>query len=190
MQRSTVFRRPDLDPAEYFRRGLRAFREGRAARAREDFERAMSAEKRGGVVRPSMRSLSYYGLSRALAEGVSREALEACERAALWDDFDADLMANLGWIYLLANRRTSALAALERGLRLDSENRRLRALLARAERRSRPVLSMLPRAHPLNRVLGRLRRRFRARKGASLTRSAGPGPGWMAWEASGRGGSR
>lgn len=187
MQRSTVVRRPDLDPGEYFRQGLRAFREGRAACAREHFERAMSAEKRRGAPRPTMCYLSYYGLSRALAEGVSREAVEACERAALWDDFDPDLMANLAWVYLLARRRTSALAALERGLRLDPESRRLRALLRRAERRSRPVLSRLPRSHFLNRSLGRLRKRF---LGRGLRGRSGPTFGSVAWETGGRGGSR
>jgi tetratricopeptide (TPR) repeat protein len=179
-----------MDPGEYFRRGLRAFREGRAARAREDFERAMSAERRLGAVRPSMRFLSYHGLSRALAEGMSREALEACERAAQWDDFDPDLMANLGWIYLLANRRTSALAALEKGLRLEPENRRLKALLRRAERRSRPVLPRLSRSHFLNRTLGRLRRRLLARKSVSAPSRGGLGGRAVAWETGGRGGAR
>jgi hypothetical protein len=134
-----------------------------------------------------MRFLSYYGLSRALAEGVSRESIEACERAAQWDDFDPDLMANLGWIYLLANRRTSALAALERGLRLDADNPRLRALLLRADRRSRPVLRRLPRSHALNRALGRLRRSL---FGRGRPPGGGVRFGSMAWETGGRGGSR
>jgi hypothetical protein len=124
----------------------------------------MSAERKQGVARPSMRFLSYHGLSRALAEGVSREAIEACERAARRDDFDPDLMANLAWIYLLANRRTSALATLERGLRLETDNRRLRALHRRVERRARPVLPRFDRSHFLNRSLGRLRRSLLGRR--------------------------
>jgi tetratricopeptide (TPR) repeat protein len=137
-----------------------------------------------------MAYLSYYGLSRALAEGVSREAIEACERAAERDDFNADLLANLGWVYLLANRRTSALACIEKGLRLDRDSPRLKALLQRAERRSAPVIPRLARSHLMNRSLGRLRRLLLGRGGGSAARRGGWRTGPIAWQSGGQGGSR
>jgi hypothetical protein len=134
-----------------------------------------------------MRCLSYYGLSLALAEGISHEAIEVCELAVAQDDGDPDLFANLGWIYLLAHRRAHALAVLGRGLQLDPGNRRLRALIQRAEQRSQPMLPRWPRSHVLHRSLGRLHRAFRHPRRHPARRSAGAGTGVIAWEVGGSG---
>ena len=110
-----------------------------------------------GTVRPRVLFLSYYGLSRALSGTVDREAIQACELAVARDSFDARLHLNLGRAYLLAGRTTRALSILERAVRLHPGDRSLSSLLAKADRRSRPVVTAFGRDSLLNRCLGRVR---------------------------------
>ena len=140
--------------------GLALFAKGRYADAARRFHQAILADREAGVMRPRMRLLSYYGLSQALSGRPSIEAVRLCERAAKEDGFDATLQLNLGKIYLLTGKRTKALSAFERGLRLDPYDARLQAMLARSDRRARPVVGGLGRDHPINRSLGRLRKKL------------------------------
>lgn len=116
---------PDL----LFRRGLDALNGGYPSRAAGYFLSAAAGERQAPASVRGLRALSYYGLSLALAEGPRPEAIEACERAAALGGSDPDLCANLGWVYLLAGRRTAALSALECARELNPRSRRLRALL-------------------------------------------------------------
>jgi Flp pilus assembly protein TadD len=105
---------PDsLDTGTLFHRGLAALNAGYPASAMGYFGAAVSTESTAETSPLNFRALSYYGLSLALAEGPSAEAVEACERAAARGGSDPDLCANLGWVYLLAGRRTTALSALD-----------------------------------------------------------------------------
>jgi Flp pilus assembly protein TadD len=117
-------------PALLFRRGLEALNAGFPSRAVGYFRSAASSEGQAPTSVAGLRALSYYGLSLALAEGPSHEALEACERAAALGGSDSDLCANLGWVYLLAGRRTTALSALECARELNPRSQRLRSLLS------------------------------------------------------------
>lgn len=144
-------------PKEPFEKGVRALAEGRAKEAVEYFETAITMERERGVVRPTMRYLSYYGLSVAMADRPTREAVRACETAASRDRFDALLLVNLGKVYLLSGQPTRALSAFERARRMDPTNPRIKRALARADRRGRPAIPFLGRDHRLNRSLGRLR---------------------------------
>lgn len=139
-----------------FREGLVALVEARHIDAASCFDKAMKDERaRGGS--PEMRYLSYYGLSVALGQGPTREAIQACEMAARRDFFNADLQLNLGKVYLLASRRSKALAILERGLKLDPTHKGLLATMRRADRRRQAPVRWLRRAHPLNYWLGKMR---------------------------------
>lgn len=149
------------DPERHYQSGLTLLNRGRYHEAVTQFQAALESEKERGAMRPQMRYLSYYGLSRALANRPTPEDVQICERAAAQDSFDATLLLNLGKVYLLTGKTTKALATFERGMKLDPNDRSLRAMFRRADRRARPPLPMLGRDHPLNRSLGRLRASLR-----------------------------
>jgi tetratricopeptide (TPR) repeat protein len=155
------------------RDGLRALAEGRPAEAASSFHDALRIARRAGSCELKMRSLSYLGLSLALARGPTPETIRACEMAARRHFLDAALLLNLGRVYLLAGEVPRAIAAFEKGLRLAPRHRDIRLWLARAERRAPPPIRALRRGHPLNVILGRLRHRLRrtarAKRRAALT---------------------
>ena len=145
------------DSKRHYQAGLVLFEQRRFADAAHHFEIAMRSEIERRAMRPHMRSLSFLGLSRALSDRPRPEDVAACEQAARADNFDPVLHANLGHMYLLMGKTSRALATLVQARRLDPENVRARALLARFDRRKPPVIPRLDRDHPLNRSLGRLR---------------------------------
>lgn len=150
-----------LDAENLFKKGLMALVDGAPNRAVPLFENAIRVEKQRSANRPQMRYLSYYGLSMAMAEGPSPEVLRACRTAAQRDFFNPELQLNLGKVCAMAGLTSQALAAFERGLKLAPGNRTLRAERGKLERRKSPVIAGLPRNHPLNRLLGRMRARAR-----------------------------
>ncbi len=142
-----------------FRRGLAALVANRPREASELFGAAVRLERDNRVHRPRMRYLSYLGLSLAQADGATPEALRACEVAARADAFDAELLLNLGRVYVIAGKTTRALAALERGRKLAPRYEPIRRALRRIDRRRRPCVPFLDRSHPVNVALGRMRSR-------------------------------
>jgi len=145
----------------HFRRGIAALNGRDAARAAAHFEEAICAERLAGAIRPRARFLSYYGLSRALANGATRESIQACELALARDSLDPTMHLNLARVYLVAHRTSRALEILERACSLHPGDLALESLLARVDRRLPPVIVGLGRDHPVNRVLGRVRTGFR-----------------------------
>lgn len=146
-----------LDAERTYREGLVALVEARHVDAASCFEEAMQMERQRGNGQPKMRYLSYYGLSVALSQGATREAVQACEVAARREFFNADLFLNLGKVYMMAGRRSQGLAALERGLKLDPRHKGLRSYLRRMDRRRGRAFSWLRRGHPVNYWLGKVR---------------------------------
>ena len=141
-----------------FRNGLMALVDRNYAEAAEFFRAAMDAERNlSEAGRCKARSLSYHGLSLALADRPTRQAIEACEMAVRADPDDPDLHLNLGRVLALAGRKTRALAAFGAGLALNPDHRGLRAEAAKIDRRRRPVVPFLSRSNPLNYGLGRLK---------------------------------
>jgi tetratricopeptide (TPR) repeat protein len=146
-----------VEPEQHFQDGLNALEAGHPAEAVDHFRYAIAAEKKTGTARRQMRYVSYYGLSLVFSRRAARQGVELCEKAAARDSFDAVLQLNLGKAYRHVGRTTKALAAFERGLRLDSTNLRLSIEKSRLDRRARPFVPGLGRDHPLNRSLGRLK---------------------------------
>jgi tetratricopeptide (TPR) repeat protein len=144
---------------ELYRQGLAALVLKRSEEAVWSFRSALKLYRSAGAL-PSWRCLSYFGLSLALANGNGMpEAVRACESALKNDKYDGELYLNLGRVYLLSGRRGKAIQTFERGLVEEPDHAELRGALREAERRARPVLSMLPRSHPLNVYLGKKRAR-------------------------------
>ena len=150
------------NPAEDFRKAILACR---AERWREGLDLltrvAQNAERRGNL--PGM-FYSYLGLAMARCEGRRREGLELCRHAVREQPEEADNHLNLAFVYLTLGRRESAVLAMETGLKTHPEHDRLLEFHARLGKRDEPPLQFLPRAHPVNVTLGRVRHWWRTKQ--------------------------
>lgn len=104
---------------------------------------------------------SYFGFGLARFEGRKREGLELCRHAVKLEFYRGENYYNLARTYLLFDNRGAAVRAVREGLAVDPKDARLRKLYKELGVRRRQVLSFLPRSHPVNRFLGRLRQRLR-----------------------------
>lgn len=94
---------------------------------------------------------------RSLVSGRLRPGMETCMGLLERRSHLPDLYCILGVLLLKSKQRAEAHAVFRSGLRLAPGHGILRAGLERMGVRRRPVLSFLPRSHPANRWLGRVR---------------------------------
>ncbi len=153
-----------------FQRGLLAQSDGRGLEALALFEAALELERRLGARTPQARYLSYYGLALARDAGQLREGAEWCRQAVALEFFNADLFWNYGRVLLLSDRRKEAYAVFVKGLAVQKSHQEILREIGRMGWRRRPMIRFLPRAHPINAVLGRLFRS--AQQAAPLGRRA------------------
>jgi tetratricopeptide (TPR) repeat protein len=118
---------------------------------------------------------SYLGVAMAYGERNFSEARALCEGAARQDFFHPEVYLNLARVYLRFDRRAEALRYLRRGLMIAPGHAGIVAQMAQLGRRQLPIVSFLPRRHPVNRVLGTARSRLagviqrgRARRGDAV----------------------
>ncbi len=100
---------------------------------------------------------SYAGYGAARFDKRWKEGLRLCRYAIKLDAFQPENYLNLARVYLLRRQRKKAVAALEKGLRLDSRNPHLVEFRRTIGYRRRPVIPFLPRGSALNRWLGQRR---------------------------------
>jgi tetratricopeptide (TPR) repeat protein len=139
---------------EHFTRGRARFEAGEEEAAFEHFRAAH------GLQRASALYTSWYGLCLALVERRFNKGLELCRLAVKDEFFNPELYLNLARVHLAFGFKAEGLRYLRRGLMIDPSNEIIRNELDRLGRRQQPVLRFLPRRHPLNRLLGRVRRRL------------------------------
>lgn len=139
---------------EHYRRGRERLDAGDAAGALAELRTAHQLEQ------TNPRYRSFHGLALALAERRLDRALELCRSAAKEEFFNPELYHNLARVHLAFGFKAEAIRYLRRGLMIDPSHGAMRADLAHLGRRGRPVLTFLPRRHPVNRLLGRVRRRL------------------------------
>lgn len=108
----------------------------------------------------SARLRSYFGLCLAIAEKRFEEGLEQCQAAAKQEFFNPELYLNLARLHLAFGFKAEGVRFIRRGLMIDPSNEALRRAQRNLGARVSPVLSFLPRKHPLNRLLGRVRSRL------------------------------
>ena len=153
---------PPASSEDAHKRGLACLERRTYQEAIGCFQAAIDLEKQEGAKTPRMKYVSYLGLALALSQGRSEDAVRLCEQAIKREFFDPDLFCNLGIVYLRSRRKGPAFEAFQRGLALQPKHRRILEEMDRYNRRDDPVLSFLPRSHPLNRLAGRMRARLRA----------------------------
>ncbi len=150
---------------EHYRRGKDLLTRGSEAEAFDYFRTAHSLD------RNNPRYRSYYGLGLALVERRFNEGLELCRSAAKEEFFNPELYHNLARVHLAFGFKAEGMRYVRRGLMIDPGNSGMLDELRRLGERRLPVLRFLPRRHPINRWLGRIRHQ-REPGAASEARSA------------------
>ena len=139
-----------------FARGLRALEEGKTLVALAFFEASLKLHDTTPNPGRRERYSSFYGYCLAAALGRTREGLAICRKAAAGEFFSPEILLNLARVHLLAGQRREAWGTLQRGLSLDPDHDGLRGEARRMGIRKPRAIPFLDRAHPLNKVAGRL----------------------------------
>jgi tetratricopeptide (TPR) repeat protein len=150
---------PPSDPS-----ALASFEEGRAAFLARDLEtahQAFSRAHRKDTRNP--RYMSWYGVTLVLVDRNLNLGAQLCEQALRSGGVDPELLLNQARVHLALNQRDRAVRSVSRGLELWPEDPRLCAARDALGTRRDPVVPFLGRKSPLNRLLGRLRHRWRQR---------------------------
>jgi hypothetical protein len=100
---------------------------------------------------------SYLGYGLALRDRRVAEGIRLCRHAIKVEFYQPESYLNLARAELLAGNRRGAQWALDQGLRVDEAHPGLQALRHELGIRRPPVLPMISRDNPLNRLLGKLR---------------------------------
>ena len=100
---------------------------------------------------------SYYGLTRVL-NGDSNGLL-FCRDAASNEKSDGNVLLNLACAEFFSDNRKRAIEAIREGIKIDPKHVRLNEACAKLDCRRKCCIAFLARAHKLNRMLGRWRRR-------------------------------
>lgn len=145
--------------------GLAAFRARDLPAAHLAFERAHRKDPR------HPRAMSWFGVTLVLVERNSALGLSLCDQAVRPGP-DPELLLNLARVHLALNSRERAVRAIARGLAFAPDEPSLLAAQEAMGARRAPVLPLLSRGNPLNRLLGRLRHRWSRRHRPALELSA------------------
>ena len=140
-----------LEAFQEFRSGLAFLRGGDAHRALPHLRSALDHEPSNPFY------ISYVGVAVAAAEQRWAEAEKLCHSAMRMNRRQAQLYLNLAEVYVGADRKQDAADVRARGLHYAPHDGRLKMALERLKLRRSAVLPFLPRQHPLNRNLGKLR---------------------------------
>lgn len=144
----------------WFRRGYELARAGRYHEALEPLEQALAytVDEPHPPFAHALRS--YYGMSIALVRGEVLRGRKLCQEACFGDRTRADLFVNLARVYSHAGRKRLAVESLTTAVSISPMDRDAWTLMAELGYRRPPVVGFLPRAHPVNRVLGLVRHRI------------------------------
>lgn len=134
-----------------FRKAMELRRQGHGKEAAKAFRRLIDAGSR------DPKHLSYGGLLVATEEGDVKTGLAWCERALELAFYDPQMYINLARLHVQTGWKTQAAKVLRKGLRIEPGNKRLLAEINRVNPRDKNPVPALPRNHPVNRYLGKLR---------------------------------
>ena len=103
-------------------------------------------------------------MCKAIRGGQVGLGLDLCIRAIKKEFKRAEFYLNLGRVYLAAGNKKGATRVFKKGLQFEPSNSELHKQLAGLGVRNRPVINVVERSNPINRMLGMI---FRG-KGRSL----------------------
>jgi hypothetical protein len=134
-----------------FRRAMELHRQGKGKASAQLFRVLIDAGSR------DPKHLSYGGLVVATEDGDVKTGLSWCERALELAFYDPQMYINLARLHEQTGWKTQAAKVLRKGLRIDPGSKKILAELNRVNPREPNPVRGLPRNHPVNRYLGRLR---------------------------------
>ena len=142
------------------------FTQGKDALCRGKVQEAVHLLKRAHHANRSVPEVaSWYGLAVVSESASNRAGLEMCRRAALDGGNSLELRTNVALAEIACGSRKMGWTQLERLRREAPNDARITVALRRLGIRRPPPLKFLPRQHPLNQTLGRLRSKFLPRTG-------------------------
>jgi tetratricopeptide (TPR) repeat protein len=100
---------------------------------------------------------SYLGVAVARCEGRRHDGVELARYALRLQPREPDNYCNMALLSIMLGRRSEALRWIEKGLRYEPRHRRLLEVRESLGVRRRPPVPFLPRANPVNVLLGQLR---------------------------------
>jgi hypothetical protein len=139
------------DHKSLFRKAMELFRGGRGKNAAALFREIIDSGSR------DPKHLSFGGLVLATEEGDVKTGLAWCERALELAFYDPQMYINLARLHEQTGWKTQAAQVLRKGLRINPGNKKLLAEINRVSPRTPNAIRGLPRNHPVNRYLGKLR---------------------------------
>lgn len=146
------------DYSDVLRRGIERCRQGDWEVGLSFLGRVAEADRSSAL--PGL-FYSYLGYGIALRQRRVQEGLKLCKHSVKIQFYEPENYVNLARTCMLAGDRPAAVRAVLEGLRVVRQHPELLRLHKDLGIRSQPVLSFLDRAHPLNRLLGRLRHSWR-----------------------------
>ena len=141
---------------ESFRKGVASLKEHRGKEALAFFEASLLLDSRARRTSGQPRYRSYYGLCLATTTGKMREALKLCRKAGEDEFYNWEVWFNLGKVEKAAGNSYKAHKAFIRALHFSPKSQEIRQELTDLGLRRQPVFKFLDRAHPLNRLMGRM----------------------------------
>ena len=102
--------------------------------------------------------LSGYGYAIALGEKNLKDGIAFCKKGLQRKELSPESFLYMAELFMLNRQRGEAYHTLEDGLRLFKTHSRLQERIKTFGVRKKPVVSILDRSHPVNKVLGRIMR--------------------------------
>ena len=106
-------------------------------------------------------SMSLLGFSLAQAGRALHRAENLCRKAIELENDNAEHYLHLAEVCIKAHKREEAFKAVNSGLKLSPSNKELVKIYNRLRKRQQPVFTFLERAHPLNKLAGKLLANYR-----------------------------
>ena len=100
--------------------------------------------------------LSSYGYARAIGENNVREGIVFCKKGLMRKDQAPEHYLYLAELYLMSRQKKEAYKTIETGLKVFKNNSRLSETLKGFGVRKKPIVSLLGRSHPVNKVIGKI----------------------------------
>ena len=162
--------RTTAEIAEAFRQGINLCRKEKWHEGYNLLIRVSQlVEKRGNL--PGV-FYSYLGVAMARCDGRRRDGMELCRYAIKVQPEQPENYLNLAHAYLMLGRRSEAVRALDSGLVINPDHKRLQEMRTAVGQRQKLLFPFLDRKNPLNSLPGRGRAWLRKRKEAAAERRA------------------
>jgi len=152
--------------------GCAYLKEGNYKEALVYFRRLLAAYEEDPSAEVPAELLSNLGLALALGENRISESVTYCTTAIKKEFYQPEFYLNLARVYLKANRRSSAVDVLYKGLKIDGQHPGILAELRRLGVRRKPLFGFLTRSNAINKYLGWITSSLRG-KGKKKDKRAG-----------------